>query len=88
MGVHLKKAYKIIKPRYKKYEAHYSIPSENCLVVPLREFDSEVSCAVHWEISEGELGVLMNIVFLKDNLTPLNRLQDPKLHELFEHHYS
>ena len=87
MSIHLKKPYKIIPARYKRYEAHLSIPPDRTVIIPLRLLGDEVSCDVRWEDSNGELKVLHNVVFVSENLMPLNTLLDDKLHEIWQHYY-
>ncbi len=87
MAIHLNKPYKISPLRYKKYETHYSVPPEKTLVVPLRSLGEEFSCDVRWETEDGELKVQHNLIFIGNNLVPLNPLLDEKLHELWQHYY-
>jgi hypothetical protein len=88
MAIHLNKPYKIVAFRQKRYESHYHIPADKSLVVPLKELGEEVSCDVRWEDSNGELKVLNNVLFVNDNLIPLNAMVDEKLHEIWEHYYN
>jgi hypothetical protein len=87
MSIRLKKPYKIIQPKHKKYEAHYLIPADKSLVVPLQVLGEEVSCDVRWENDNGELKAIHNIIFIKDNLIPLNPMIDDKLYSLWLHYY-
>jgi len=87
MSIHLKKPYKIIESKHKKYSEHYEILADRSLVVPLRQFGEEVSCDVRWENANGELKVLNNLVFVSENLIPLNPLIDEKLYEIWQHYY-
>jgi hypothetical protein len=87
MSIHLKKPYKIIQHKHKRYSEHYKIPAENALVVPLKEFGAEVSCDVRWEDGNGELHVIHQILFTNDNIMPLNPLLEDKLHDLWLHYY-
>jgi hypothetical protein len=88
MAIHLNKPYKIIQPKQKKYEAHYLIPADKSLVVPLKVLGEEVSCDVRWENDNGELKAIHNIVFVNQNLIPLNPVIDEKLYELWQHYYN
>lgn len=87
MSIHLNKPYKIISGKHKRYESHYSIPAEKSVVIPLRALGAEVSCDVRWENENGELKSLHNIVFVNDNLIPLNSMIDEKLYEIWVHYY-
>jgi hypothetical protein len=87
MAIHLNKPYKISPLRYKKYEAHYAIPPDRVLIVPLRSLGEEFSCDIRWEDEGGELKVLHNKIFIGANLVPLNAYLDEKLHELWQHYY-
>jgi hypothetical protein len=87
MSIHLQKPYKIIQSKIKRYESHYQIPAERVLVVPIKELGAEVMCDVRWENDNGELKELHNLVFIIENLIPLNPLLDNKLHEIWEHYY-
>lgn len=88
MSIHLNKPYKILASREKRYSSHYDIPAAECLVVPLREFEKEVLCDVRWEDGNGELHVRHNVMFVNDNLIPLQSMLDEKLHDLWLHYYS
>ena len=74
--------------RHKRYETHYQIPADRSLVVPLRALGDEVACDVRWENENGELNMLENIVFVSDNLMPINALSDTSLLEIWQHYYS
>ncbi len=87
MSIHLKKPYKIVTTREKRYSSHYDIPAAECLVVPLREYENEVLCDVRWEDNNGELHVRHNMVFVNDNLIPLQSMLDEKLHDIWSHYY-
>jgi hypothetical protein len=88
MAIHLKKPYRIIPTRVKRYETHYNVPAEYVLVVPQKIFGEEVLCDMRWEDKEGILHVIHNAMFVFDNLIPLNQLPDTKLQELWDHYYS
>jgi hypothetical protein len=88
MSIHLNKPYKVASSKQKRYEAHYQIPAADALVVPLKEMGEEVSCEIRWEDSNGELQVIQNAMFVKNNLTPLNGLLDVKLFEIWTHYYN
>lgn len=72
----------------KRYEAHYKIPAAEVVVVPLKELGEEVLCDLRWEDSNGEIQVIHNAMFVKENLIPLNAMLDVKLHELWSHYYA
>jgi hypothetical protein len=88
MSIHLKQPYKIVEPKRKRYTAHYLIPADKSLVVPVKLLGPEVSCDVRWEDENGELQHLTNLVFINDNLLPVDEFIDPKLHELWQHYYN
>ena len=88
MSVQLNKPYKIVPRKHKKYGAHYNIPAEKSLVVPLKQLGEEVSCDVRWENENGELKELHNVIFVFENLVPLNSMIDDKLHEIWMHYYN
>jgi hypothetical protein len=87
MSIHLNQAYRIIPTRFKRYEAHYKIPSADVLVVPLKELGEEVLCDLRWEDSNGVMQVINNVMFVKENLIPLNGMLDVKLLEIWTHYY-
>lgn len=88
MAIHIGKPYKIIKMRHKRYEPHYHIPSENCLIVPLKEYGNESLCDVRWEDENGELQVFHNRMFVSDNIAPLNAMLHEKLYQIWIHYYT
>jgi hypothetical protein len=87
MSIQLNKPYIIIPTRMKRYGTHYKIPAENALVVPVKAFDNEVLCDIHWEDGNGELQVIHNAMFVAENLAPLNPMLNEKLYELWSHFY-
>jgi hypothetical protein len=87
MSIHINQAYRIIPSKHKRYEAHYKIPSGDVVVIPLKELGEEVSCDIRWEDANGELQVIHNAMFVKDNLVPLNAMLDTKLMEIWSHYY-
>ena len=88
MAIHLRKPYKIIEAKRKRYQNHYLIPAEKSVVIPVKALGEEVACDVRWENDNGELKELHNVVFINDNLTPLNPMIDDKLYEVWQHYYS
>jgi hypothetical protein len=88
MAIQLKQPYRIIPTRMKRYEAHYKIPAAEVVVVPLKELGEEVLCDLRWEDTNGEIQVIHNAMFVKENLIPLNAMLDVKLHELWSHYYA
>jgi hypothetical protein len=88
MNIHLKKPYKIIALRQKRYDAHYNIPSAESLVVPIKSLGGEVLCDIRWEDENGELMVLHQKMFLNENLIRLNPLLDEKLFDIWTHYYN
>jgi hypothetical protein len=87
MSIQLKKPYKIIERKLKKYEAHYQIPSDKCVIVPIKEYGDDVSCDVRWEDDEGIMHAQDKILFSHQNIEPLDALKDFKLHEIWQHYY-
>lgn len=88
MAIHIGKPYRIINIRHKRYNAHYHIPSDDCLVVPLKEYGDEALCDVRWEDSNGELQVIHDRMFVSDNIAPLNAMLHEKLFEIWNHYYN
>lgn len=87
MNINLNTPYVALPKKRLKYINHYGITSESFLIVPLRDFGSDVSCDVRWEDGNGELQVRQHMVFSKENLMKLNGLIDDKLQELWNHYY-
>lgn len=87
MSIQLKKPYKIIFHKRKRYASHYNIPAESSLVVPIKLYGNDISCDVRWENANGELQLLSDILFSVDNIEPLNPMTDDKLHDLWQHYY-
>jgi hypothetical protein len=79
--------YKIIETRYKRYVEHYQIPSQECLVVPLKSYGEDLFCEVRWEDEYGVLHSKSSLVFNNQNLKPINPLIDSKLFEIWQHYY-
>lgn len=87
MNIHLRKPYKILPHKTKRYAQHYQIPAETCLVIPLRDYGDEVACDVRWEDDNGELQMKEQVIFNTENLEPINKLINTELYELWEHYY-
>lgn len=83
MWIHLKKPYKIIAIMAKRYHDHYHIPASQCLVIPLKRLDEDVSCCVHWQ-DDGGIHTLFNMMFASENLEPVNDVGHEELFELWE----
>lgn len=88
MAIHIGKPYRIINSRHKRYATHYNIPSNDCLVVPLREYGNELLCDVRWENENGELHVEHNRMFVSKNIEPLNAMLHEKLYEIWIQYYT
>ena len=88
MSIHLKQPYKITLHKLKRYAAHYNIPAESCVVVPVASFGHDHSCEVRWENANGELQLKNGLFFSEENIEPLDALKDPGLHEIWLHYYS
>ncbi len=88
MSIHIGKPYRIIPIRYKRYNAHYNIPSDSCLVIPLKQFGDESLCDIRWEDLNGVLQVIHNAMFVSQNLIPLNAILHDKLFDIWDHYYN
>jgi hypothetical protein len=88
MSIQLNKPYRIVRFKEKRYNAHYQIPAAQVVVIPLEKRDKEVLCDVRWENENGELQVKHSIMFISDNLVPLNGMTDEKLFDLWKHYYT
>jgi hypothetical protein len=86
MSIHLKQPYKIIERKQKRYEEHYHVPSDKCVVIPLKEYGDDISCNVYWEDSEGKIQQQQRLLFNSLNIEPLDSLRDFHLHEVWQHH--
>lgn len=82
MWVSLKKPYKIISNKEKRYAEHYKIPAASCLIVPHTRREDEMLCDVHWRESDG-LHVLSNIMFDSENLELVNQVEHSDLFEMW-----
>jgi hypothetical protein len=87
MSIKLRTPYTISFHKLKRYAAHYSIPSNKCLIIPIKVFGNDLSCDVRWEDANGELHVRNQILFSNDNIEPLNAFKEPALHDLWRHYY-
>lgn len=87
MSIHLGQPYKIIERRRKRYDDHYQIPSDKCVIVPLKEYDEDLSCDVHWEDPNGVMQRKSQLLFNQNNLEPLDSITDFQLHEIWQHYY-
>ena len=81
--IHINAPYKIIPPMLKHYQEHYMIPAAQALIVPVRLLGDEVSCDIRW-MSNNELQILRQRVFVGENLMPLNPLADDELYTLWQ----
>lgn len=88
MSIHINKPYKIIPSKEKRYNAHYNIPSAECVIVPLKVLGEEALCDIRWEDANGEMQVLHNKMFIFDNLLPLNEMLHIKLYDIWNHYYN
>ena len=87
MSIQLNRPYKILEYRNKRYEAHYNIPSANCLIIPIKEYGDDVSCDVRWEDDNGELQLKERLFFKTENIEPLDPLKNFQLQEIWVHYY-
>ena len=88
MSVFLNKPYKIVDFKQERYDAHYNIRSSASLVVPTKYVGDELLCDVRWENENGELKVLHEKMFLKENLVRIDPEIDKALFELWDHYYN
>jgi hypothetical protein len=88
MSIELGKPYKIIARKVKKYEQHYKIPADKCVVIPLKIYGDDLSCDVRWEDSNGELQQQQQLFFNHENIEPLDEMKDYSLQEIWQHYYS
>ena len=82
MWVSLKKPYKIVGIKEKRYSEHYQIPASRCLIVPQVRREDEILCDVHWKENDG-LHALHNIMFDSENLEQVNSVNHSELFELW-----
>jgi hypothetical protein len=87
MSIHLKQPYKIAERKQKRYEEHYHIPSDKCVIVPLKEYGEDISCNVYWEDGEGKVQQQLHLLFNHLNIVPLDSMRDAQLHEIWQHYY-
>ena len=89
MRIQLRKPYKIIERKLKRYEDHYKIPAAKCVVIPIKVFGDDLSCDVRWEDSNGELQEQNNLFFNVANIEPLNDMKDKDngLYDIWQHYY-
>ena len=88
MSIQLRKPYKIMRHKIKRYTLHYNIPAEQCVVVPLSSYGDDVACEVRWEDENGVLQLKERLLFNADNIEPLNEFQHFQLYELWKHYYN
>jgi hypothetical protein len=82
MWVSLKKPYKIIANKEKRYTEHYQIPASRCLIIPHDRREEEVLCDVHWREGDG-LRALHNIMFDTENLELVHPTDNSDLFDLW-----
>jgi hypothetical protein len=87
MSIQLKKPYKIIPLRQKRYEEHYQVPAGHSIVIPLKQLGEEFSCDIRWQDTAGDSQVIHNAVFVVENLEPLNALMEDNLYALWKQYY-
>ena len=81
--IHLKQPYKLRENRLKRYETHYQIPAERCVIVPVRNFGEDIACDVRWKDNNGELQAKEGLLFKIENIEPINAMKNYQLHELW-----
>lgn len=77
----------VIESKRKRYQRHYAFPAGDSVVIPLVLRGDEVLCDVRWENDNGELKELHGLMFVIDNLAPLNEMIDHKLVDIWKHYY-
>jgi hypothetical protein len=82
MWVSLKKPYKIVGNKEKRYGEHYQIPASRCLIIPHERREEEVLCDVHWKEGDG-IRALHNIMFDSENLELVNPMDNSDLFDLW-----
>lgn len=87
MNIVLHQPYSVLPKKIAKYTTHYGITSEKFLVVPIKDYGTDVSCDVRWEDEQGMMQVRQQVVFSKENLVKLNGLLENKLQEIYSHYY-
>jgi len=87
LTVQLKKPYKILYHKLKRYTLHYNIPADNCVIIPVKKFGEDVDCDVRWEDKEGVLHVKEHVFFSAQNIEPVNALNNFPLYEIWQHYY-
>lgn len=87
MNIKLFKPYKVTQHKLKRYEAHYQVPAQRSLVVPVRLLGDEVSCDIRWLDDLGQLQLLENKIFSIQNLVPLNAMLEVELHAVWSKYY-
>lgn len=85
MTIHLNKPYKIIQRKQKRYQEHYHIPADNCVVIPVKEFGEDLSCVVRWEDGEGKIHEESGLFFNNQNIEPLDTMKDYELADLWQY---
>ena len=88
MSIRLKKPYKIIRHKIKRYSLHYNIPAEQCVIVPISTIGDDVACEVRWEDENGMLQLKERLLFNAENIEPLNEFLNDSLYELWKHYYN
>lgn len=81
--IHLKQPYKILENRLKRYETHYQIPAERCVIIPVKNYGGEIACDVRWKDINGELQVKGGLFFNAENIEPIDAMKNYQMHELW-----
>lgn len=85
MSIILNQPYKIVQRKQKKYEEHYQIPSEKCVIIPVRVYGDDISCDVRWEDPQGIMQIKNKVLFQHQNLELIDPMVDYQLHEIWKH---
>jgi hypothetical protein len=82
----LNQPYKITQRKHKQYIAHYNIPAERCIVVPLKKFGDQLFCDMKWKDSNEEIQVRNGLMMDIANLEAIDAMRDQDLYSLWEAH--
>ena len=82
LKVELNMPYKIVPDKYKIYQDHYIIPAALSLIIPSRALGEETACEVRWK-SNGQLQIMHNVVFINENIMPVDLIADEQLFALW-----
>jgi hypothetical protein len=82
----LNQPYKIAQRKHKQYIAHYSIPAERCIVIPLKRFGDQLLCDIKWKDASEEIHIRQGLMMDIANLEAIDAMRDQDLYSLWETH--